>query len=286
MVRAILAPKSPEAQFIRRVRQGNDGGLVRAVLAPPHIGHNSVVRVCLCEDGRLGVQSCWQSVHQGLRDLYALWGMSVRCDIYRFSFLDEDPDAMADLLKVADVFFFAGVHSVHPKLEHAMLKPAGPTRQSLVTLLQERIQYNHCAFFGVCGGAMMSGATNCYGLPGLDLFDGLTVKYDCNVSASAVSVDTSYKAGLLQMTTGCALALVMTKEEVSGISFTTVKNQAQWWSFAESNTTEVQRLVQKKCEDWKTYHHNGERWYFNLRGFLFFENSATMYSVKLCSRDV
>ena len=70
-----------------------------------------------------------------------------------------------------------------------MLKPAGPTRQSLVTLLQERIQYNHCAFFGVCGGAMMSGATNCYGLPGLDLFDGLTVKYDCNVSASAVSVD-------------------------------------------------------------------------------------------------
>ena len=278
MVRAILAPKSPEAQFIKRVQQGNDRGLVRAVLAP-HIGHNSVVNVCLCEDGRRGVQSCWQSVQEGLQNLYALWGMTVRCEISHFSFLDtdRDPDAMADVLNRADVFFFAGVHSVHPELKDAMLKPAGPTRQSLVTLLRERIQYNHCAFFGVCGGAMMSGATNYYGLPGLDLFDGLTVKYDSNVSAHAVSVDTSYEARLLQMTTGCALALVLTKEDVSGISFTTVKNQAQWWNFAESNTTEVQRLVQRKCEDWETYEYNGDWWYFNLRGFIFFENR--MYSV-------
>ena len=73
--------------------------------------------------------------------------------------------------------------------------------------------------------------------------------------------------------------LVMTNEQVSGISFTTVKNQAQLGSFAGRNTTEVQRLVQMKCEDWKTYQYNGELWYFNLRGFIFSRTSDVMYSV-------
>ena len=264
MVRAVLAPKSIEAQFIKRVYQGNDHGLVKAVLAPPRM--SDVVHVCLCEDGRTGTESCRQSVQHGLRTLYEYWGMIVVVEIHFFSFMHPDQAAMVDILRRADVFYFAGVYTVPPALRTAM------ANSTLVTLLKEQVQYNQCAFFGVCGGAMIAGATNHYALPGLDLFNGITVQYDSNVGAGAVSVDTSYEAGLLQMTTGCALALLMTSDHVEGRSFVTIKNHSQWYDFAQRSTAEVQRLVQMKCAEWTEYFFSGERWYFNLQGYIWLRN--------------
>ncbi len=169
---------------------------------------------------------------------------------------------MAELLVNADLFYFAGVFTVPPGLSGAL--NAG----YLAELLRTRVQYNQCAFFGVCCGAMIAGATNHYNVPGLDIFDGITVRYDANVSAGAVDVGTSYEQRVLQMTTGCALALCTTEDHIIGRSFTTIKNQSQWWDFAERNTEQVQRLLQLKCNDWKRYVSNNDVWHFNLRGYI------------------
>ena len=264
MVRAILAPKNPEAQFIKRVKEGNDQGLVQAVLAS---GLNkSVVNVCLCEDGRTNTASCWESVQKGLTQLYALWQMDVVVEIYRFSFMHYDQEAMAAFLHIADVFYFAGIHTVPPMLRTAMASG------TLVTMLREMIHYNRTAYFGVCGGAMMAGATNQFDLPGLDLFNGITVKYDSSCSAGSAVVETSYEAALLQMTTGCSLVLLMTPEHIAGRSFTAIKNQHQWREFARDNTAAVLRLVQMKCAEWTRYSWNDDVWYFNLRGYIWLGN--------------
>ena len=55
MVRAVLAPKSIEDQFIKRVRDGNDHCLVDQVMVPTR---GPAMRACLCEDGRPGIVSC------------------------------------------------------------------------------------------------------------------------------------------------------------------------------------------------------------------------------------
>ena len=260
MVRAVLAPKSIEAQFIKRVRQRNDKGVVQQVLTQRR--HSSTVRVCLCEDGRPGVGSCARSVKDGLRQLYEFWRVDLEVEVRVFSFMG-DTTAMKELLMNGDLFYFAGVFKVPQGLNDAMRD--GP----LLHLLRERIQYNQCAFFGVCGGAMMAGENNHYGLPGLDIFDGITVQYDANVGAKEVTVATNAEANIIQMTTGCAIAFIMDATLVRGTSFTCIKNQSSWWQFAEQNTQEVQMIIDKKMNEWNPYYdEEGTLWWFNLRGYL------------------
>ena len=154
MVRVILAPKGVEHYFIKSVAQGDDGGHMRTVLTPMKYNQcmRSIVtpiRVCLCEDGRReGYPSSAISVKDGLSRLYSLWGMSVDVQICKFSFMHPDQAEMADLLMDADLFFFAGILDVPEGLSAAMRTGI------LVNLLRERIQYNACAYFGICGGAV------------------------------------------------------------------------------------------------------------------------------------
>ena len=76
----------------------------------------------------------------------------------------------AGALKAADILYFAGVHvPLHPALGRFM------STGFLVALLRQRIQYNWCAYFGVCGGAAMAGAANPYNLPPSDFCDGAIV---------------------------------------------------------------------------------------------------------------
>ena len=77
MVKAVLAPKSIEVQFVGRVLQGHDDGLVKEVLKP--VG-TDVLRVCLCMDGRSGMSS-ESSVYGGLQSLFEAWGLSVQIEI-------------------------------------------------------------------------------------------------------------------------------------------------------------------------------------------------------------
>ena len=258
MVRAILAPKSLEAQFIKRVQRKKDKGLVKQVLTQMR---GSTLRICLCEDGRRGYASVAPFLHGNLQTLFDYWNLSVDIEIEEFSFVG-DPTTMANLLLRSDLFYFAGVHAIDPNVNVAMRNGL------LLPLLRERIQYNQCAYFGICGGAMLAGKNNKYDLAGLDIFGGLTVKYDCNVGAAKVSVDTSAEQRIIQITTGCAVVFIMDPTQTNAVSFATIKHQSQWWDFAERNTEELNKIIEVKMNEWQGYTFNGEEiWAFNLRGY-------------------
>ena len=95
-MRAVLTPKSIETQFIKRVQQGNDHGAVRQALAPKI--WSSIVRVCLYEDGQLGLPSCADPVQIGFNILCNSWSWLAAVEIHKFSFMNADPAAMAKLL--------------------------------------------------------------------------------------------------------------------------------------------------------------------------------------------
>ena len=222
MVKAVLAPKSIEDQFIRRVWQGHDKGLVNKVLTP--VG-TDILRVCLCMDGRSGASN-HNSVYAGLKQLFEWWGEHVQIEINLFTFLcaagSLQEAEMLQLLNEANLFYFCGIQEMSEGLRRPF-----KFRSPLVERLRARIQYDQMSFFGVCGGAMMAGATTWYGCPGLDLFDGITVCYDANISGPAAKVKTNFENRVMQMTTGCALAVVMTYDHMAASSFITIKNGQQ-----------------------------------------------------------
>ena len=132
-------------------------------------------------------------------------------------------------------------------------------------------------FFGVCGVVMMAGANTHYGCPGLDLGDGFTVCYDANISGGAAKLKTNFEDRIMQMTTGCALVVVMTYDNLAASSFITIKNGSQWLEFAASSTEAMQSLASKAAEGWKTYQSlddqgTTEKWFFNLRGYMSLRN--------------
>ena len=90
MVYLILAPNCIENQFIKRVQQEQDRGLVQQVftrcrsLRPQS---RQVVRVLLCEDGKPGRPSSAASVRQGIESVYMFWNTPAAVEIVAFSFL-------------------------------------------------------------------------------------------------------------------------------------------------------------------------------------------------------
>ena len=217
MLKAVLAPKSIENQFIKRVWQGKqDAGLVKEVLTP--VG-TDILRVCLCMDGDARTSS-HASVLACLKKMFEWWGMRVQIEISSFTFVTADPAheaAMMQLLDDSNLFYFCGISQMTGDLRQAL------TVSPLVDHLRFRIQYNEMSFFGVCGGAMMAGATTPYGCPGLDIFDGFTVHYDAHISGAAATLKTNFRDRVMQMMTGCALAVAVTYDKLAATSFCTIK---------------------------------------------------------------
>ena len=127
---------------------------------------------------------------------------------------------MMQRLNNSRLFYFCGVWAMSDDLRRAL------THSPLVKHLRDRIQYNQMAFFGVCGGAMLAGATTPYG-PGLNLFNGFAVRYDGNIGAALAEVKTNYDERVMQITTGCALVVKMTPDTIAAKSFITIKNGQQ-----------------------------------------------------------
>ena len=109
LVNAVLAPKSIEDQFIRRVWQGHDKGLVNKVLTP---AGTAILRVCLCMDGRSGASN-HNSVYAGLQQLFEWWGEHVQIEISLFTVLcaagSLQKAEMLQLLNEANLFYFCGI---------------------------------------------------------------------------------------------------------------------------------------------------------------------------------
>ena len=272
MVKFILTPKGIETQFIKRVSEGNDGGLVRAILEPPT---GTQIRVCVCEDGRMNWASSADTVRRGLMQLASNLGLHHEVVVDSFTFVHGDETVMTRLLMQATVFYFAGIHNVPAGLRYAL------AHGQLAALLKERVQYNQCAYFGVCGGALVAGTGTPYPCwPCLDLLDGVTVRYDSCVGAGMAEVLTGWQPQVMQITAGVGLAFVMTPTHIEGCSFPVIKNHQKWAAFAARNTTALCQLLARKAECWSEYRWrdiDNSRWYVNLRGYILVGNNMYVF---------
>ena len=107
MVRIIFTPKTVEQQWVRHVQHEP---LADKVLFPPG-PVPAVYRICLCEDGRRGVDSSKDSIALRLTDLFVnRWRLNTKIEIVPFTFIDNTTAAYETLVN-CDMFYFAGVFS-------------------------------------------------------------------------------------------------------------------------------------------------------------------------------
>ena len=108
-----------------------------------------------------------------------------------------------------------------------------------------------------------------YGAPGLDLLDGVNIKYSANVAAGHATMATTGQT--VQITTGTAAFLLMTPTQKQAASIVVIKNAWQWGPFAEKSSAALQKFVDNKAHAWTLYKDRlplaGYRyWHFNLCG--------------------
>ena len=258
-MRILLLPRSIEQQFRKKARQCPDAfDLMRVILAPGRgpglscsggarsaVGDARVLVLAVCRDGGWvgydGDPEAYAArVADHLESLCDHMDLRARIDIRIFSFMG-DEHLMMETLRGCDIFYMAGIYRVSEQWAQASAQ--GPARR-LAEEIQTRVQYNCMAFIGVCGGAKMSGSEPYYGLTPLDLLQGAEVRYDCNCATAQVLTTPQ----VVQITTGCAVAMYMWQDRRQGICFHCVKKNADvWWPFAEQNTRALQDFVVHKC---------------------------------------
>ena len=195
--------------------------------------------------------------------------MNVHVVIYPFSFLGHEL-VMANVLQNADLFYMSGVEadSVPTGLAEAMQSGI------LMNLLQCYVQYDQCAYFGVCGGAILAGKTNPYTLPGFNFLDGISIRYDSSISAKNCPLATSVEHRVMQITTGCAVSVLITEEHQVATCFSCIKNHTSWSGHASRTTELLQAYVEDVSNQWTRYiAEDGNVWFVNLRGFVVQANS-------------
>ena len=236
--------------------------LVAEILMPRNGA--SVVNVAVCQDGRGKDVSFDVNLQRHLQAMYVYWGYVVEVRVHRFSFVDDDVSGMMKVLREADIFYMAGVFAVS-ELWIEMTNRDGRSH-CLVEKLQERVQYHTLAVICVCGGAMISGASNKWGLTPLDLLQGTNIKYHANCNAASVSEVSTTENFIL--TTGCGVAINIWQDTRQAISLVVVKNHAQWHSFAGNNSVALMNALVQKVASPRAYLNpvSNERWWFYLDG--------------------
>ena len=283
-MRLLLLPKSIEHQFVKKVGQITDWlDLMRVILAlGPGLGPSCsggttsavgdachlVLAVCRDGDHWGDIETYAARVAGHLESLCALMGLRARIATRIFSFMDDEHLMMATL-RGCDIFYMAGIYRVSEQWAQASAQ--GPARR-LAEEIQTRVQYNCMAFIGVCGGAKMSGSEPYYGLTPLDLLQGAEVRYDSNCATAEVLTTPQ----VVQITTGCAVAMYMWQDRRQGICFHCVKKNADvWWPFAEENTRALQDFVVHKCNTPQEFSFEGRCWYFTLAGYIMYRIENT-----------
>ena len=288
-MRILLLPRSIEQQFRKKVRQCPDAfDLMRVILAPGPgpglscsggarwaVGDARVLVLAVCRDGGWvgydGDPEAYAArVADHLESLCDDMDLRARIDIRIFSFMG-DEHLMMETLRGCDIFYMAGIYRVSEQWAQASAQ--GPARR-LAEEIQTRVQYNCMAFIGVCGGAKMSGSEPYYGLTPLDLLQGAEVRYDSNCATAEVLTTPQ----VVQITTGCAVAMYMWQDRRQGICFHCVKKNADvWWPFAEQNTRALQDFVVHKCNSPQEFSFEGSRWYFTLAGYIMYRNGDQIW---------
>ena len=176
--------------------------------------------------------------------LYDMWTPDkYHIEIRRFSFKDEI-ERMTELLNAATIFYMAGVHGRH---RTTRIDVATEHIQQLVARLKQKMHQNEIAYIGICGGAMLAGKFTEFPHVPFDLLEGTIVCYDSSVGPEHISeMKTDVMKDIVQITSGCAIAVVLTTESRRAVSFSTVKNNAKWKPFAEANTLALQKWLEVK----------------------------------------
>ena len=208
-----------------------------------------------------------------LKEIYvAILGIAAVVTVRPFSFVSDDIAQQQQTLLHANIFWFAGVHHVSPRLREA-LSPTGDETgaNDLAAAVREMFQYDQLTYVGVCGGAAFaSGPEACpYGACGLNLLNGLQVYYgyhsEVNLSSTPICTDDR-----LVFTEKVAFALRLSPTRCAAMCFACVKNSASAYAFAASNSVVLQSIMQRLASEWKEFRGldaESERWFFNLRGF-------------------
>ena len=68
-----------------------------------------------------------------------------------------------------------------------------------------------------------------------------------------IEMKTDAMKDILQFTTGCAIAVMLTTDSCRAVSFPTIKNKAHWEPFAAANTLALQKWLEVKA-------HTSFRW--------------------------
>ena len=231
-MRVILAP-------------GRGPGLSCSGGARSAVGDARDLVLAVCRDGDCDgyygdLEAYAAGVAEHLKSLCDHMDLRARIDIRIFSFMG-DEGLMMETLRGCDIFYMAGIYRV--SAQWAQASAQGPARHLAEEILI-RVQYNCMAFIGVCGGAKMSGSEPYYGLTPLDLLQGAEVRYDSNCATAEVLTTPQ----VVQITTGCAVAMYMWQDRRQGICFHCVKKNADvWWPFAEQSTRALQDFVVHKC---------------------------------------
>ena len=266
MVRLLCMPKSIENQFLKKgvCLSPIDQRTIADVLRLPHY-HS--VKVAVCTDG--GSQVSLISVAYRLKELYGVLGCRAEVSVQPFSFLSNNIAQQHAILQNADIFWFAGVHHVPPRLREVLSRSNDETVvNDLAAQVRNRVQVDHMPYVGVCGGASMASSpeTGVYGC-GLDLMQGQQIYYASHSSVNMIG-------NRLAFTEKVAFVVLLRAARLDALCFPVVKNSGQVWNFTETHSVLLRSIVQQLASEWKEFQGTDHvRWFFNLCGYYRFSDS-------------
>ena len=113
MVCALLLPKAPEEQFLKRIEEGLDQGDLHEMFEPT-LRRSTNVKIAICQDGRdRDFEKYARTFKLNLEALFRFWGYTQHfVHTYDFSFEHGNVNGMFRLLVHVDVFIMGGVFNV------------------------------------------------------------------------------------------------------------------------------------------------------------------------------
>ena len=282
MVKILLTPKSFEEQLVKKITGNWDDGIVRSILVNDRIAASRRVIVAVCNDGDHGGPGYDLAVlEKHIKMLYSGWDIDLDVDLRRFSFVGmigsvrdvSHQDQMIQLLNDTDVFYMGGIYGNASESWKNMTRPGGRSH-CLVELLRARVQYNCIAYVGVCGGAMLAGSVNYYGLTPLDLLQGLKVEYHSNCSAGSLESLQLPQTGEVHFATGGAIGICLWHTTHRVICFPCIKNGTSWVQFCERNAAAAAATLRWKVASPDRFlDDRNEFWFYSLAGYLYRGNA-------------